>query len=888
MSIFSRIARGAAVVALISSANFASGADVPAPRTDTAGTALFSGLPSLAAEIARDALGEKNLSNAEREQLLLTLSGAQLALGDYAAAGASIEGIAGDSPRRKLREAFVAVSRERYSEALAALDGLSAEAFPREERAWFFLARGIAGAFLFGSDSARADFDAAAADAGSEALREHISFLRMWADVSARANVPAEELARLKAARDAARGTPDFARAAKLHIVALAKSGQREAALAALRECVPVPEKNVAEFDLLEGLLAEKMSGEAARAAFERVVRARPSRALQSAAFSGLLQGVRDFQNAGKKEEAILAANAIEKFLSSLAPDESVRDLELFTRARLAFDIGNLRLSETLADELNSRFPASPFVPDSLRLLVGIAVKEKEYRRAVPLLERLLSTELSPEERVQTDVLIADCRFLSGDYALAADAYARVSASDKLSGDALGTIFFQQALSEVRCEKVSEAAALLDSELAKRVPAPWTMRTECIVIEALQQAGLFSEAAARAKKFLERKDLLPDFYVRILWIQALVALELNDSSTAANNADLIANAEANFDSNISERLRKTAPDLAGRSMLLKARALFQAGKDADALNVLAEVRERFPDSPFAVISWLEEGRRFSEQGKPARALVCYETLIGRYGSQEKFSEYSAIAAFEAAQAAATIGRPEEAVKQMQSLVERHPKSPLAFYARLRQADFFRILNDFDSALAVYDNLIAAQPDHAERRIVEIRRADALSALAARAELDGNAAAAAADARKKSETAYERLFSLPDQPLSLKAEAGYKWAYAVAHSVPATGDAEARERAEKLSRETYWNVVCETLAFAESLAEKKNCTVAEALGDSGGYWLARCLFTLGESYEKARDYDSARGIYAQLVRWSGFGWIPGKRHAEVRLKRILEK
>lgn len=106
-----------------------------------------------------------------------------------------------------------------------------------------FLARGIAGAFLFGSDSARADFDAAAADAGSEALREHIAFLRMWADVSARANVPAEELARLKAARDAARGTPDFARAAKLHIVALAKSGQREAALAALRECVPVPEK---------------------------------------------------------------------------------------------------------------------------------------------------------------------------------------------------------------------------------------------------------------------------------------------------------------------------------------------------------------------------------------------------------------------------------------------------------------------------------------------------------------------------------------------------------------------------------------------------------------------------------------------------------------------
>lgn len=882
MSIFSRTARGAAFAALILSAFAASGAEAPAPQKDAAEKALYAGLPSLSEELARDALGEKNLSNAERERLLLTLSGAQLALGDYASAEASLDGIVGESPRKKLRAAFTAVSRERFSEALAELNGLSSEAFPREERAWFFLARGIASAFLHGADAARADFDAAEREASGEAVRGHVAFVRLWADVAARADVSAEDLERLKAAREAARGTPGFARAAKLYVVALSKSGAREEALAALREIVPVPEKSAADFDLLEGLLSESLSGESARGAFERVVRARPARTLQSAAFSGLLQGVRDLQNAGRTEEAILAANAVEKFLSSLEPDERVRDLELFTRARIAFDIGNLRLTETLAEELNSRFPASPFVPDALRLLVGIAVKEKEYRRAVPLLERLRATELSPEDRAQTDVLVADCRFLSGDYALAADAYERVSASGALSGDRLGTIFFQQALSCVRSGNVSAAAALLDSELAARVPAAWTMRTECVVIEALQQAGYFSDAAVRAKKFLERTDLLPDFYVRILWIQALVALELDDPATAARNADLIADAESRFDATVSERLRKTAPELSGRSMLLKARALFRSGNDADALKQLAELRERFPESPFAVVSWLEEGRRFNELGKPARALVCYETLIDRYGAQERFAEYSAIAAFEAAQAAATIGRPEEAVKQMQTLVSRHPKSPLAFYARLRQADFFRILNDFDSALAVYDNLIASQPDRPEMRIVEMRRADALRALAARAELDGNATAAFADARKKSEAAYERLFSLPDQPLSLKAEAGYKWGYAVAHSVPESGDAAERERAEKQSRTILWTVVSDTLDLARERGGP------DALGASGGYWLARCLFTLGESYEKIRDYESARNIYAQAVRWSDFGLIPGKRYAERRLKRILEK
>ena len=865
----------------LSSATAGSG-DASAAQAASAENALRAGLPALAADLARGAAADKSLSNAERDRLLLTFSGAQLAAGDYAALAALLPEISADSPRKRLREAFVEIVRGRAEAAEARLADLSAEAFPPEERAWFFLARALAESALGKTAAAEENFSSAEKAALRESVREHIAFVKLCAEISSREDVSAEDLARLKARRDAARGTPHFAEAAKLLVVALAKSGARAEALAALRESLPVPEKDAPDFALLEGLLEEDAGSENARAAFLRVVAARPPRSRQAAAFSGLLQHVRALKNAGRDADAVLAANAIEKNLSALPPDERAHDLELFTRARIAFEVGDLRRAGRLAEELISLFPASPLVPDAQRLLVGIAVREKEYRRAVPLLERLRTEELSPDERLFTDIFIADCNFLSGDYALAADAYGRVAAAGTLSGDALGAVFFQQTFSEIRNGDCAAAAALTDSPLAARVPAGWKMRAECAVIEAFRAEGLFREAAERAEKFLAQPDLPDDFRVRVLWTRALCALELDDAATALSAAGALDSAAANLGGNASAALREKAPELQSRSMLLKARAQFLGGNDAEGLALLSALRERFPDSAAAAVSWLEEGRRFGETGKPARALICYETLIDRFGSQEKFAEYAAIAAFEAAQAAATIGRPDEAVKQLQTLISRYPKSPLTFYARLRQADFFRILNDFDSALAVYDAVIAGWPDRAEMRIVEMRRADALRALAARAEIDGNEKDAAAEARSRAEAAYERLFSLPDQPLSLKAEAGFKWGDVVARDGAVSKDAAARERAAAQARTIFWRAAEETLDAARERGG------AAALGETGGYWVARCYFALAASYERAGDYESARGVYGLIAEQSAAGMIPGGRYAESLLRRIYEK
>lgn len=905
MSIFARIS-GLAFVALTVSTAFSFGAEPsPTPKESplaniatlisspgellprkmfAAEEALLAGLPSLAERLSRDLLEDRSLSNAERNRLLLTLSGAQIANGDYEAAAKTLEEIPGDSSRKKLREAFVAISRGDAGTAAEALSVVDPQSLFPVERPWFFFVRALAKEFLGDKESAEADFKAAAAVSPRMADREDIEFARHWASVVVGSGLSEAELLTLKARCEASRGTPEYAKNGKLYIVALAKSGNRAGALEALKEISPIPAEEAADFALLEGLLTENAGSDAARQAFERVIALRPSRDRQSAAFSGLRRNVFALWQSGKKDDAILAANSIEKFLTELKPDGKVSDLELFTRARIAYEVEDLHSAKELAEELTSRFPASPFVQDALRLQIGIAEQKKEYRRAVALLERLRRTELSAAEMMRTDVLIADYNFLSGDYALAADAYARAAASSGVSEDELGILFFQQALSEIRGGDVVAAMRLLDSPAAVLVSPGWTMRTECVVIEALKQSGRILDACARAEKFLQREDLLPDFRIRILWIEALLALELGDSEKAFGNAEQIEHMVSGLGDEASPELKQKSSELLSRVCLLKARALFLSDNDEAGLKQLADLRERYPESTAAVVSWLEEGRRFNEVGKPARALVCYETVADRYGAQDKFAEYIAIAIFEAAQAAATIGRPEEAVKQMQQLVSRYPKSSLAFYARLRQADFFRILNDFDSALSVYDNILATSANRPEMRIVEIRRADVLRAIAARADADKATRSVFDDAQAKAEGAYERLYSLPNQPLALKAEAGFKWAYAVEHSVPASEDDadEKQQAAAERARTLYWKTVTDVL---DAVREQGG---TNALGASGGYWVSRCLFALAASYESSGDFAEARAVYENIIEWGKGGLIPGKNYAETRRTQIIEK
>ena len=320
-------------------------------------------------------------------------------------------------------------------------------------------------------------------------------------------------------------------------------------------------------------------------------------------------------------------------------------------------------------------------------------------------------------------------------------------------------------------------------------------------------------------------------------------------------------------------------------MLLKARGLLRGNDEKAALEQLAILREHFAKSPAAAISYIEEGRALTAKKLPANALACYEKLIERYGDDSEFEEFTSIAYFEAAQQAATLGRQRDAIHFLDVLVAKSPASPLRFYARLRQADLFRVLNDFDSALAVYENLIAAVPDHPDLRRVEIARADCLLALALAVGEENspeNRSARAANLAK-AVAAYERLFSLPGAPCELMAEAGFKWAYAVSQSpklrenASETTKKDAAEKAQKIYFATV-NTVFEKACAGGNAP-------SQTWGATSGYWISRSLFALAELYEKSGDYVNARKAYAQIIDWSSRNWIPGAQYAQARLNAI---
>ena len=215
------------------------------------------------------------------------------------------------------------------------------------------------------------------------------------------------------------------------------------------------------------------------------------------------------------------------------------------------------------------------------------------------------------------------------------------------------------------------------------------------------------------------------------------------------------------------------------------------------------------------------------------------------------SEYAPISLYEAACNAEFRGIStayQEAVARLERLIQSYPNSELVYYARLKQADLARKLNDFGAAQNIYESLLIDAPTHPSRPRTELSRADCFLAMG------GQNPMRFADAI----AIYERLVDLPDTSADLRIEAGYKWGYACTRQ-------NNLERAE----EVFWILINQFL--------DKEMGV-EQLQSQGRYWLSRSLFELGEIFEKKNRFEDARKIYLRIQDFS----LPGQALATAKL------
>jgi tetratricopeptide (TPR) repeat protein len=188
---------------------------------------------------------------------------------------------------------------------------------------------------------------------------------------------------------------------------------------------------------------------------------------------------------------------------------------------------------------------------------------------------------------------------------------------------------------------------------------------------------------------------------------------------------------------------------------------------------------------------------------------------------------------------------------LERVVKDYPRDGLVFRARLKQGDLLRKLNDFPAARQVYEFLVNNYPGHPDELLAQLALADSLFAQGANSVVNYESASAI----------FERLRDLPSAPVDLRAEAGFKWGYALA------------KRAQTAKAQTvFWSVV------EGFLLDPKQ---AALLGAKGRYWVSRTLLELGQIHEDAGRLDEAQRAYHLIVD----NQLGGSAQAQAKLARF---
>lgn len=841
--------------------------------------ALAAGFASTAIELHGRALALPDATPADREDAALGMALAHL---ERARPGDALRALAlaPDSPRRRLRVALAALLGQDAGGMQAALQGLDPAALPDEERPWALLARGIAEAAA-GKEGATASLEAAAAAATTAAQRQRLELLGFRALVTHGRDDDSVMAALERRAREAGTEEARFA-LARVRAAALARRGDRESAAAVLAAAAGESPGRRAEADLAAGLILGADNDRGAALLRSAASATQAPATLRTRAIRGLAAAAAEVP----AERVVRAANAAYAFLSDsqggCPRSPEITDVIHLSRAQLMLTAGNRDLARAAAEDLLRETPGSPLVPEAVRLLAAIAWDEGAYRLAAGHLDRLAGL-VADRDRDPVRLAAADCLFLAGDAAVAERAYAAIQAEARDAG-LRDTAFHQAVLSALRvpgglepaCARIEAAADAGKVARGRLLDAAWSAADTA---RRSGDAQAFARTLARLSRVTEKAPLIHD--LRFEWLRALSALANGDRTTAASTADSLLERLAKLPSDAPESLRAAAPELRAHALLLRARSGPHA-RPAVEIQALAQLRERLGKVAAGAAAGLAEGRLLAAEGRHAEAQRRFEQLAATFADDPSLQEYAALGLQEAADqalvlaGAAGTSKLAEAARLLGTFLQRHPGHPAAGRAALRQAEVYRRLGDFDSALRLLDELARSRPEDPERIRVELARGDCLLGLAS---LRRTPTGAPDRARiNRAIAAYERALATWAKDVDTQAEGRHK----LALSLLERARGEAAADAEATRREARQLLATEA---AELLAGSR-----DRLGVEGRIWVARTLLLLGEHCEAQGDLAEAKAAYRLLRDLNaglpeGTSRLPGRAAAESKLAEL---
>lgn len=812
--------------------------------------AMNTGLPAIAESLLSQVLAQpQELSPQQREQAALILSAAQLSLRQYDQARQTLERW-GDkkTPAAQLRFALLDYQSGDIKAASTAMSGLNPASLPDSERSWWWLLEGLIREGQGRTEQAEESFERARSEAVSQADRALFdTAISRTKILSGTATSEMVDVLQKKVQEN--KNTRLESQFAKELAVLLSQLNRKQESLDVLQGQLDALGADAREKKDQMRLLYAMIDGEfspKAQAMLQDILRGKGEREIQQNALYMLSRSPQ------WRMEPDGFLNFLNETLAQTA-DHSLSDEILLMTAQLNLDLGRFDEASASAARLLKEFPASRGKQQALRLLAQVAMRHDppRYRVAADYLNRLRGDLPEGTERARLSLLLADLYFLNADYANANALYAELVAM-KTPPLPLGDLLFREVLSAVRADKTDEAILQLDNVLKRGGIDPENQwRARWTVLHALQEKGRTQEAFSRLQTLLAGEaadqEIPAELRLRLLWLQAQLSLSLGHTAEAAQMANqLILMLDSMSDFAADKEVRQ---GVLTHALLLRGQALFSDGKEKEASLVFKRLRDEFPDSPSAMLSYFVQARNLAAAGLLAEAQQRVMTVAEKYPK----SKYAPAALYEAAVLAegqGTVAAYEQATALLEGIAKGYPDSRYVVSARLRQGDLARKLNDFGAALLVYDNLLAAYQNHPERARVEMARADTYLALSAK------------DATKYSaaEGAFERLFALPDLPSDMRVEAGFKWGFVL-------------ERAGNLNgaRQAYWLVISQFLRNAG----------APVLDETGRYWMSRCLLQLGDLLAARGASPDARTVYALVGEYA----LPGANVARARIEAM---
>jgi len=811
-----------------------------------ANAALQAGFPATAVAGYRELLRDPALPAETRPRVTLALVTALMDAGELAAAESALQGYEG--PRNtayQLRTGLLAATSRRTAAAKAALAAGKIEDLPVADRGWWYFLQATVADADGEIVTANNLYDQAVRAAVSDLQRARFVLGQEQTRLSS-GQANEAQLVTLRGNMERFQGQRTGYTYVRTYAAALHKLDRTAEAQALLQRqlaVLPATERDAADqLGLMLGLIAGEGSV-AGRQAFRQLLRDGQRPDTQRLALQLLARGAKT------PAERLQLRDYLSELIKAPVPHPIIESLYLAC-AQAALADQDYNPAEKDARSLLELYPASALKGEALGVRLSVAWDQKRYRTAADIAVQLRAVIVDERQRAELGVLLAEAFFRAEDYKNAADAYA-AALPERPAAEKAGTLIFQRVLSYIRADQLEAAAKQLDEaattagfDVVSRWQAEWNLAKE------MQVRGQTTTAQARVDNLLATgaQGVPEDLRIRLMWLRAKLSFDNNQQEMTLRQADellaLLAQG-AQTDGTLRVNVASTA-------QLLKAQALLALNRDKAGLEMLDQLRAEHRATTAAQYSYLVQATHLTQRGDMAGAQRVLLSFVDTPAYRQ--SEYAPLALYEAAINLERQGLDrqlkEAYEKMLQRLIRDYPESELVFYARLKQGDLLRKLNDFNSARQLYEDLINRFGQHADILLAQLALADSLFAQGANVVNYEGASAI-----------FERLRDLPSAPLDLRVEAGFKWGYALA------------KRAQPAKAQTvFWSVVEAFLLDA---------TQAAKLGAQGRYWISRTLLELGQIHEEAGRLDEAQRVYQLIVDQK----LSGGAQAQAKLARF---